>query len=82
MPPTTTRSSSRLAAARTRRMLEDSAIAAAGGGRLVVLEPDPADAACWRADVRRGDGALLRLRLDRRTAAVEMEPVTAAARAA
>ena len=81
MPRSSSRSEDRLAAARTRRMLEDTAIAAVGGGHLISLSPVAAGLRRWRASVRRGDGACLRLLLDRHTGSVEMEQV-ATARAA
>ena len=66
----------RLQTARTRRMLEDTAIVAASGGVLLELVPDVVDEDVFHAQVRRGDGTPLTVRLDRRLGAVELRPAT------
>lgn len=64
----------RLEQARTRRMLEDTAVNAAGGGTLTALEPDRVSDDVFHAHVTRGDGARLRIRLDRALQTVAIQP--------
>ena len=71
----------RIEAARTRRMLEDTALAAVPG-MLVALNADHGADQRWTAEVRRTDGEVIRLRLDRLLQTVEVEPRHAARAAA
>lgn len=66
------RTSDRLVAARERRMLEDSAIVAVDGGVLLSLDADLTETGLWHADVLRGDGAFVRVRLDLALGTAEM----------
>lgn len=72
-----TRTDARLQAARMRRMLEDTAVSAVGGGHLVRLELEPSADGSWEAEVRRGDGAHVALRLDPARGTVLLAPLRA-----
>jgi hypothetical protein len=63
-----------LHAARTRRMLEDTAVSAVGGGHLVRLDLEPAADGSWQAEVRRGDGAHVGVRMDPARGTVVLAP--------
>ena len=73
---------SRLEQARTRRMLEDTAVNAAGGGTLTGMQADAATADVFHAQVTRGDGTRLRIRLDRGLQTVAIQPDQSARRVA
>jgi hypothetical protein len=75
-----TRTDATLRSARTRRMLEDTAVTAVGGGTLVRLELQPRADGSWEAEVRRGDGRLIGLRLDPVRGTVVLRPAAATAR--
>jgi hypothetical protein len=75
-----TRTEDTLHAARTRRMLEDTAVSAVGGGHLVRLDLEPAADGSWQAEVRRGDGAHVGVRLDPARGTVVLAPPQAAPR--
>jgi hypothetical protein len=63
-----------LHAARTRRMLEDTAVSAVGGGHLLRLELEPRADGSWEAEVRRGDGAHVGVRMDPARGTVVLAP--------
>ena len=75
-----TRTDDTLHAARTRRMLEDTAVSAVGCGHLVRLELEPRADGSWEAEVRRGDGAHVGVRMDPARRTVVLAPPRAASR--